>query len=199
MKLEYITALPDKTPVPIDLAFKAIEIKDPRIALLYVIAKGITILEEREISPLMRQLQALGSSNTLLGGKPLHEPEIELVPVELPENYIAQPDVLAHLYIRKEDFLVLHEELKKNLSTSPDKLPLVPISPSYLVPPKAPELIGTTFYTGQKEIMEALGVSSWKTVKSYQQRGLVITHNPAGKPQTTREEIDRWRNSPQKK
>lgn len=58
-----------------------------------------------------------------------------------------------------------------------------------------PRLIGSTYHTGQKEIMSALGVSTWKTAKSYIKRGLIITHNPAGSPQTTQEEINRWRSS----
>ena len=58
-----------------------------------------------------------------------------------------------------------------------------------------PELIGSTYYTGRKEIEAAVG-KTWNTVKGYMKRGLVVTHNPAGKPQTTKEEIDRWRSSP---
>ena len=58
-----------------------------------------------------------------------------------------------------------------------------------------PLLIGTTYYTGRKDIMAALGVSTWKTVKNHMASGLVITHNPAKKPQTTQQEIDRWRAS----
>ena len=58
-----------------------------------------------------------------------------------------------------------------------------------------PVLIGSTYYTERKGIMAALGVSSWNTVKRYMKTGLVVTHNPAGKPQTTQEEIDKWRAS----
>ena len=58
-----------------------------------------------------------------------------------------------------------------------------------------PVLIGSTFFTGRQGIMGALGVSDWKTVKRYMDTGLVVTHNPVGKPQTTQEEIDRWRAS----
>ena len=63
-----------------------------------------------------------------------------------------------------------------------------------------PVLIGSTYYTERKGIMAALGVT-WNTVKRYMKTGLVVTHNPAGKPQTTQEEIDRWRASggPRKK
>ena len=57
-----------------------------------------------------------------------------------------------------------------------------------------PVLIGSTYYTERKGIMAALGVT-WNTVKRYMKTGLVVTHNPAGKPQTTQEEIDRWRAS----
>ena len=55
-----------------------------------------------------------------------------------------------------------------------------------------PVLIGSTYYTGRKEIEAAVG-KTWNTVKDYMARGLIVTHNPAGKPQTTQEEIDRWR------
>jgi hypothetical protein len=62
------------------------------------------------------------------------------------------------------------------------------------------QLIGTTFRTGRKEIMEALKVASWDTVVSYRDdRGLIIVTNPAGKPETTDEEIARWRTSKKKK
>jgi hypothetical protein len=91
--------------------------------------------------------------------------------------------------------------LNENLGLFPPPAP--PPAPPAAAPTAPPDhqggrpvLIGSTYYTGRKEIMAALGVSSWNTVKGYMERGLIVTHNPAGKPQTTKEEIDRWRSSP---
>ena len=56
-------------------------------------------------------------------------------------------------------------------------------------------LIGTTFFTGWKEIANALN-RCIKTAKTYcKKKGLKYIHNPAGQPTTTQEEIDIWRNT----
>ena len=105
----------------------------------------------------------------------------------------------------REDWriVVRPSELERLLSFHEKPLPPTPpvdVKPT-TAPPAAehqatgPVLIGSTYYTGRKEIMAALGVSDWKTVKRYMKTGLVVTHNPAGKPQTTQEEIDKWRAS----
>lgn len=54
-------------------------------------------------------------------------------------------------------------------------------------------LIGTHFVVGWKAIAAALGVSVDTAKRCCRERGLPWTHDPAGHPQTTIEEISRWR------
>ena len=115
----------------------------------------------------------------------------DLMTAPTPEAQEARPELKVQTAARR--IAEIGEALAdRHRQVAPD--PAIP-APNQDNQAPGPLLIGTTYYTGRKDIMAALGVSTWKTVKNHMASGLVITHNPAKKPQTTQQEIDRWRAS----
>ena len=119
MNWQNITDLPDKATIPVNLAFTAIGVEDQRAALLKIAAKGITLLEEREIPLIVRETLAMIRANSL-SGQPAHDDKVELVPVPSIDRYLIESDLLAHLYISKEDLLAVREELQRDNAPAGD-------------------------------------------------------------------------------
>jgi hypothetical protein len=102
-----IRALPDCTPVPVDLALEALRPSSPKALLLRLYNAG-HLLEELEPDAIMKwSREALAEM-----GAATHQFDKRLSPAESLTPYLSDPSSWARLYILREELLVVRVALR---------------------------------------------------------------------------------------
>lgn len=106
-----IEDLPDRTPVPLDLALEALQPENPRALLLRLYGGG-HLLEELPPDAIMKwSREALAEM-----GAATHQFDKRLAPVETMTPYLSNPSTWARLHILREELLALRPAPKLEAS-----------------------------------------------------------------------------------
>lgn len=102
-----IRQLPDRTPVPVDLALEALRPSSPKALLLRFYNAG-HLLEELEPNAIMKAAKDYFAAI----GEATNQFDKRLAPVETMTPYLANPSTWARLHILREELLALRAALR---------------------------------------------------------------------------------------
>lgn len=191
-----IKALRDCTPVPLDMALKALRPDNPREFILRLYNKGWLLGEfypSQLLLDMVNHTLEARKAGVIKDAVPLHPPEKQLCPLESAPN-LSDSSSWERIYILREDLLAIrvlsrYEQWRKR-RTNRKRATIVSALPATTPPPAADQQTalhrGEKVYRGQKEITEAFNKHSgkkaigWPAIRLKREQCLNIVYEPHG-------------------
>ena len=191
-----IKELPDCTPVPLDMALKALRPDDPREFILRLYNKGWLLGEfypSQLLLDMVNHTLEARKAGVIKDAVPLHPPEKQLCPLEGAPN-LSDPATWERIYILREKLLALrvpfrYEQWRKR-RTNRKRATIASAPPANTRPPAAdqqPALRrGDNVYRKRQEITDAYNKHSgkkaikWPAIRLKREQGLKIVYELHG-------------------
>lgn len=195
-----IRQLRDLTPVPLDMALKALRPDNPREFILRLYNKGWLLGEfypSQLLLDMVNHTLEARKAGVIKDAVPLHPPEKQLCPLESAPN-LSDSSSWERIYILREDLLAIrvlfrYEQWRKR-RTSRKRATVASAPPAATPPPAANHQSdqqtalrrGEKVYHGRREITEAFNkysgkkVIGWPAIRLKREQGLNIVYEPHG-------------------
>ena len=128
-----IRQLPDRTPVPVDLALEALRPSSPKVILLRLYNAG-HLLEELEPNAIMKAAKDYFAAI----GEATNQFDKRLAPVETMTPYLSNPSTWARLHTLREELLALRAALRLESLRAARRARLAKESPAEAPPTTTP-------------------------------------------------------------